>query len=193
MSRPIPIKSPRDAGSSVAANRGGFRTVSHSLPVPASPHFGSLKAPPEFLTGMPPLALPASFQEGGELKKLTKDVLAKSAPAADLAPLHRYRIEEKRKARGAQDGSLSASLGTSMKSASVMASSLVTGMNSLQLEDTIEEGEEVSTPVEARGVVLKSLQEKLGLDASVPREEMEDLDLSLAPDAEDEELQFELS
>ena len=68
-SRPIPIKSPRDA--QVLPFRGASRT-SQSLPAEvATPHFGSLKAPPDFLTGMPPLSLPMSYQENEQLRKVS--------------------------------------------------------------------------------------------------------------------------
>jgi len=89
-----------------------------------------------------------------------------------------------------------------MRSQQAVSSSLITGMNSLRLnDDIIEEGEEEASPHNEpeRGVVLSSLQQKLGISppsgSKLPTkasEEMDDLDLSGALDEEDE-LQFELS
>lgn len=111
-----------------------------------------------------------------------------SAPAADLAPIHQYRIEDKRKPRS-KEGSVAGSLGTSLKASSLMASSLVANMNSLQLDETIEEGEEPGTPESECGVVLKTLQEKLGITPA--NDDAEESAVSEADD--DDELQFELS
>jgi len=72
-------------------------------------------------------------------------------------------------------------------------------MNSLRLDDNIiDEGDEDTSP-HTEGVVLSSLQQKLGISppsgskvASATAEEMDDLDLAGGVD-EDDELQFELS
>jgi hypothetical protein len=119
-----------------------------------------------------------------------------------LAPLHRYRIEDKRN-RKEEGGGLSSSLGASVRSAKAasMASSLISGMNNLRLDqDIIEEGEEdaiASPAIEEPGIVLRSLQQKFAIiqpgvkPDALGVEDSEDVDL--AGQGEDDELQFELS
>jgi hypothetical protein len=169
---------------------------------------------------MPPLSLPQSFTENQKTRLAPKkDVLAKSAPAADLElPLHRYRVEDKRKPMSV----LSSSVGkASMSSVTVsmaasvgkdqlgtsLGQSLAASINALRIQEIIEEGEEgdeaAASPhasAEKKGIVLRGLQETLGLATSLESagkgDILEELDLTAGGEEEgvdDDELQFELS
>ena len=181
-SRPIPInKSPRDP-SSGRSSIGG--RISKSLPAPpASPYLGSLKAPAEFLTGMPPLELPGSYR--------SPDPLAKSAPALDLM-LHRYHVEEK-KQNNIGDSTLSSSVGGTVKG-KTFSQSLGTAFEALSIRETIEEVDEDnilsphSATSERKGVLLEGLINSNKLTHESPVD-----DDNNNHEDQDDELQFELS
>jgi len=179
--RPIPIKSPRDLNQQ-KPSRSASR-ISHSVPVPASPHFGSLKAPPEFLSGMPPLELPMSFQESERLHP-QKDLLAKSAPAFDLAPLHRYRVEDRRKSIDDRRKSVDIQLASSYGDTENL-------LSALRVEDDVHLSGDVDSPKpeEAKGILLTNLQ-KRNIIHDVAEEPDEGLPNG---ELEDDELQFDLS
>lgn len=88
--------------------------------------------------------------------------MAKSAPAADLQPLHRCQVEDKRKRRTSLE-----QLGSSLKSASLMASSLAASMrggantNQLPVHEEAAEDDIVS--------FSQSLSQSLGASLSALR------------------------
>ena len=118
--------------------RGGGGRISQSVPVaPPSPHFGSVKAPPELLEAMPSLELPQSVSD--HVSSLRHQV-ARSAPADDLL-YHSFRVPPKSAASGSRHGATSTLVEEGEQVAGSLGQSLVSALSSLRVRNNILETE----------------------------------------------------